>query len=84
VYGKLEWYNPFGAVKDRVAFNMVRDAEERGMIGADHDLVEPTSGNTGLGVAMIANAGGYSLTTPVRSRNKGTDVARTIRRVLLR
>ena len=68
VYAKLEWYNPFGAVKDRVAFNMVRDAEERAMIGADHDLVEPTSGNTGLGLAMIANARGYSLTTPVSNQ----------------
>jgi len=65
VYAKLEWYNPFGSVKDRVAFNMVRDAEERGVIGADHKLVEPTSGNTGLGLAMMANAHGYSLTTPL-------------------
>lgn len=65
VYAKLEWYNPFGAVKDRVAFNMVRDAEERAVIGEDQNLVEPTSGNTGLGLAMIANAHGYSLTTPV-------------------
>ncbi len=65
VYAKLEWYNPFGAVKDRVAFNMVRDAEERGAIAAGQKLVEPTSGNTGLGLAMIANANGYSLTTPL-------------------
>jgi cysteine synthase/rhodanese-related sulfurtransferase len=68
VYAKLEWYNPFGAVKDRVAFNMVRDAEKEAVIGADHDLVEPTSGNTGLGLAMIANARGYSLTTPVSNQ----------------
>ena len=65
VYAKLEWYNPFGSVKDRVAFSMVRDAEQRGVIGSDHDLVEPTSGNTGLGLAMLANASGYSLTTPL-------------------
>ncbi|MFQ5705135.1 MAG: pyridoxal-phosphate dependent enzyme [Gemmatimonadales bacterium] len=65
VCAKLEWYNPFGAVKDRVAFNMVRDAEERGDIAAGQKLVEPTSGNTGLGLAMIANANGYSLTTPL-------------------
>ena len=65
VYAKLEWYNPFGAVKDRVAFNMVRDAEERGAIAPGQKLVEPTSGNTGLGLAMIANANGYSLTTPL-------------------
>jgi cysteine synthase/rhodanese-related sulfurtransferase len=54
VYAKLEWYNPFGAIKDRVAANLVRDAEERG----EHleNLVEPTSGNTGIGLAMISNA----------------------------
>ncbi len=68
VYAKLEWYNPFGAVKDRVVFNMVRDAEERAIIGPNQDLVEPTSGNTGLGLAMIANARGYSLTTPVSNQ----------------
>ena len=66
VYAKLEWYNPFGSVKDRVAFNMMRDAEERGVIeAAGQDLVEPTSGNTGLGLAMLANLKGHSLTTPL-------------------
>src|SRR5258706_5800256 len=54
VYAKLEWYNPFGAVKDRVAANLVRDAEERGI--KLENLVEPTSGNTGMGLVMIANA----------------------------
>jgi cysteine synthase/rhodanese-related sulfurtransferase len=68
VYAKLEWYNPFGAVKDRVASNMVRDAEESGTVGADQKLVEPTSGNTGLALAMIANAKGYSLTTPLSNQ----------------
>ncbi len=68
VYAKLEWYNPFGAVKDRVAFNMVRDAEERGVIAPGLDLVEPTSGNTGLGLAMLANADGYSLTTTMSNQ----------------
>ena len=68
VYAKLEWYNPFGAIKDRVAFNMVRDGEEGAVIRADHELVEPTSGNTGLGLAMVANAHGYSLTTPVSNQ----------------
>ncbi len=68
VYAKLEWYNPFGAIKDRVASNMLRDAEERGVIGADQDLVEPTSGNTGLGLAMLANANGYSLTTTLSNQ----------------
>ncbi len=65
VYAKLEWYNPFGAVKDRVAANLVADAEERGMIGENQQLVEPTSGNTGMGLVMVANGRGYSLTTPL-------------------
>ena len=64
-YGKLEWYNPFGAVKDRIAANLVRDAEERGTLGKVTKLVEPTSGNTGFGLAMIANAKGYSLRAPL-------------------
>src|SRR6516162_2561354 len=44
VFAKLEWYNPFGAVKDRVAANLVRDAEERGALPPNTKLVEPTSG----------------------------------------
>ncbi|MCL1598684.1 MAG: pyridoxal-phosphate dependent enzyme, partial [Actinomycetia bacterium] len=68
VYAKLEWYNPFGAVKDRVAANMVSEAEQEASIGPSQELVEPTSGNTGLGLAMIANARGYSLTTPVSDK----------------
>src|SRR5438552_7552748 len=65
IYAKLEWYNPFGAVKDRVAANLVRDAEERGTLSAGNKLVEATSGNTGLGLAMIGNAKGYPLRTPL-------------------
>src|SRR5476649_1384913 len=65
VYAKLEWYNPFGAVKDRVAANLVRDAEARGVLGPGKSLVEATSGNTGLGLAMIGNAKGYALQTPL-------------------
>jgi cysteine synthase/rhodanese-related sulfurtransferase len=65
VYAKLEWYNPFGAVKCRVAANLVRDAEERGVLGPGKNLVEATSGNTGLGLAMMGNAKGYHLETPL-------------------
>ena len=67
VYGKLEWYNPFGAVKDRIAANLIADAEERGALEPGQKLVEPTSGNTGMGLAMISNVKGYSLTTPLSS-----------------
>lgn len=65
VYAKLEWYNPFGAVKDRVADNLIRDAEERGLLAPGKRLVEATSGNTGIGLAMIGNAKGYPLRTPL-------------------
>ena len=67
VYAKLEWYNPFGAVKDRIAANMVRDAEQRKQLTAGRRLVEPTSGNTGLGLAMVGNARGYPLRAPLSS-----------------
>jgi cysteine synthase/rhodanese-related sulfurtransferase len=67
VFTKLEWYNPFGAVKDRIAANMIRDAEERGVLASRKKLVEATSGNTGLGLAMIGNAKGYPLQTPLSS-----------------
>ena len=67
VYAKLEWYNPFGAVKDRVAANLVDDGEARRTVQSEQKLVEPTSGNTGMALAMIANAKGYALTTPLSS-----------------
>jgi cysteine synthase/rhodanese-related sulfurtransferase len=65
VYAKLEWYNPFGAVKDRVAANLLSDAQDSGTVGENTSLVEPTSGNTGLGLAMMANRSGLQLTTPL-------------------
>jgi cysteine synthase/rhodanese-related sulfurtransferase len=68
VYAKLEWYNPFGAVKDRVAANLIRDAEERGVLPQGTRLVEPTSGNTGMGLAMLANAKGYRFTATLSNK----------------
>ncbi|HEX6222726.1 MAG TPA: pyridoxal-phosphate dependent enzyme [Acidimicrobiia bacterium] len=65
VYAKLEWYNPFGSVKDRVAASMVREAQIEGTVSEGQQLVEPTSGNTGLGLTMVSNANGYSLTAPL-------------------
>ena len=67
VYAKLEWFNPFGAVKDRVAANLLADGEARGSVGPNQKLVEPTSGNTGMALAMLANVKGYTLTTPLSS-----------------
>jgi cysteine synthase/rhodanese-related sulfurtransferase len=68
VYAKLEWYNPFGAVKDRVAANLVRDAEDNRELAEHVRLVEPTSGNTGIALAMIANAKGYGFTATVSNK----------------
>ncbi len=65
VYAKLEWYNPFGAVKDRIAANMIRDALEGGQLKPGQKLVEATSGNTGLALAMMGNALGHALQTPL-------------------
>ena len=67
VYAKLEWFNPFGAVKDRVAANLLADGEARRSVGPNQKLVEPTSGNTGMALAMLANVKGYTLTTPLSS-----------------
>lgn len=61
VLAKLESANPGGSVKDRVAAAMVRDAEERGLLGPDTVIVEPTSGNTGIALASIASSRGYRL-----------------------
>ncbi len=59
LYAKLEQLNPGGSVKDRMAVNMVRRAEQAGLIGPGSTLVESTSGNTGLGLAMVAAVRGY-------------------------
>ena len=59
VYGKAEWYNPGGSVKDRAAMAMVLDGERRGLLTADKTLIDATSGNTGIAYAMICSERGY-------------------------
>ena len=62
VYVKMEMFNPGGSVKDRVAYNMIKQAEESGFLKQGMRIVEPTSGNTGIGLAMIGAARGYEVT----------------------
>jgi cysteine synthase A len=61
VWMKLERANPGGSIKDRIALSMIEDAERRGVLTADTVIVEPTSGNTGIGLAMVAAVKGYRL-----------------------
>jgi cysteine synthase A len=61
VYGKVEFFNPGGSVKDRICLNMIDEAERQGKLKPGGTIVEPTSGNTGIGLALVAAVRGYKL-----------------------
>ncbi len=61
ILAKLEYFNPAGSAKDRVALNMIKDAEKRGLITKGATLIEPTSGNTGIGLAAVGVHRGYNV-----------------------
>ena len=61
IYGKLEYFNPAGSVKDRIAKAMIDDAEVKGLLKPGAVIIEPTSGNTGIGLAVVASSRGYKI-----------------------
>ena len=68
LFAKLEWMNPFGSVKDRAAWQMLKQLEEKGELGGERGIVEPTSGNTGISLAAMAKVRGYHMRAVVPNK----------------
>ncbi|MEO0699718.1 MAG: pyridoxal-phosphate dependent enzyme, partial [Pseudomonadota bacterium] len=78
IWGKCEFANPGASVKDRAALYMIRDAEERGELNPGGTVIEGTAGNTGIGIALVANALGYK-TIIVMPDNQSKEKMDTLR-----
>jgi cystathionine beta-synthase len=83
---KCEFMNPGGSVKDRIAFRMVEDAEEKGILKPGYTIIEPTSGNTGIGLAMSAAVKGYRciIVMPEKMSNEKVDTLRCLGAEIIR
>lgn len=86
ILAKCEFFNPGGSVKDRVAYRMVQDAERKGLLKPGYTLIEPTSGNTGIGLAMASAVKGYRcvIVMPEKMSNEKVDVLRALGAEIIR
>lgn len=80
IFAKLEYFNPGGSIKDRPAFQMIKDAEKNGLLTSKSHIVEPTSGNTGIGLALVAAIRGYriSLVMPETASEERRKILRAL------